>query len=162
LVQNLRETIERELSLQRTHLRVRLLENAGREAPLAMLTQTIDVPARLPLSAIRISRNMLRHFTEHDFHNIQPGAGLGREDKLKPLRMKSEPLLRLLGNVDGHQTKIGNHSMRAKGITDYLKQEGTLENAPEGRPYARPLMFTFLCRKRSYFLARGGADRARS
>ena len=31
----------------------------------------------------------------------------------------------------GIKTKIGNHSMRATGITDYLKHEGTLENAQQ-------------------------------
>jgi hypothetical protein len=29
----------------------------------------------------------------------------------------------------GVKTRIGNHSMRATGITDYLKSDGTLERA---------------------------------
>jgi len=29
----------------------------------------------------------------------------------------------------GIKTRIGNHSLRATGITDYLKNEGTLEHA---------------------------------
>jgi uncharacterized protein (DUF433 family) len=31
----------------------------------------------------------------------------------------------------GIKTKIGNHSLRATGITDYLKSAGTLENAQQ-------------------------------
>jgi hypothetical protein len=40
-----------------------------------------------------------RHFAEHGFNDVQPGAMLRREDKLKSLRMKTEPALRLFGNV---------------------------------------------------------------
>ena len=36
----------------------------------------------------------------------------------------------------GIKTKIGNHSLRATGITDYLKSDGTLE---EARKHGEPL-----------------------
>jgi integrase len=36
---------------------------------------------------------------------------------------------RTAGPRCGIKTKIGNHSLRASGITDYLKSGGTLENA---------------------------------
>jgi integrase len=38
----------------------------------------------------------------------------------------------------GIKTKIGNHSMRATGITDYLKHEGTLENAQQMANHSSP------------------------
>jgi hypothetical protein len=44
LVQNLRETIERELSLRRTHLRVRAQGNAGGEGPLPPSTNPVNEP----------------------------------------------------------------------------------------------------------------------
>src|SRR5450755_3175552 len=40
-----------------------------------------------------------RHFAEHGFNDAQPRAVLGGEDKLKSLRMKTEPSSRLFGNV---------------------------------------------------------------
>lgn len=49
LVQNLRETIERELSLHRAHLRVRLHGNATPEA--GSLGPTMNPPARVPSNA---------------------------------------------------------------------------------------------------------------
>ena len=42
---------------------------------------------------------MLRHFAEHGFHDVQPGAVLAREDKLEPLGMQVQPSLRLFGDV---------------------------------------------------------------
>ena len=38
----------------------------------------------------------------------------------------------------GIKTKIGNHSLRATGITDYLKSEGTLENAQQMANHSSP------------------------
>lgn len=38
----------------------------------------------------------------------------------------------------GIKTKIGNHSLRATGITDYLKHEGTLENAQQMANHSSP------------------------
>jgi integrase len=38
----------------------------------------------------------------------------------------------------GIETKIGNHSLRATGITDYLKSDGTLENAQAMANHSSP------------------------
>jgi site-specific recombinase XerD len=38
----------------------------------------------------------------------------------------------------GIKTKIGNHSLRATGITDYRKHEGTLENAQQMANHSSP------------------------
>ena len=40
-----------------------------------------------------------RHFAEHGFHDVQPGAVFWREDELESLGMKTEPALRFFGNV---------------------------------------------------------------
>ena len=36
------------------------------------------------------------------------------------------------------QTKIGNHSLSATGITDYLKSDGTLEKAQQMANHSSP------------------------
>jgi site-specific recombinase XerC len=38
----------------------------------------------------------------------------------------------------GIKTRIGNHSMRATGITDYLKSDGTLEHAQTMAAHSSP------------------------
>jgi len=38
----------------------------------------------------------------------------------------------------GIETRIGNHSMRATGITDYLKSDGTLEHAQNMAAHSSP------------------------
>ncbi len=38
----------------------------------------------------------------------------------------------------GIKTHIGNHSLRATGITDYLKNQGTLENAQQMANHSSP------------------------
>jgi site-specific recombinase XerD len=38
----------------------------------------------------------------------------------------------------GIKTHIGNHSLRATGITDYLKNAGTLENAQQMANHSSP------------------------
>ncbi len=38
----------------------------------------------------------------------------------------------------GIKTRIGNHSMRATGITDYLKSDGTLERAQTMAAHSSP------------------------
>ncbi len=38
----------------------------------------------------------------------------------------------------GIRTKIGNHSLRATGITDYLKSGGALEHAQEMANHSSP------------------------
>jgi site-specific recombinase XerD len=38
----------------------------------------------------------------------------------------------------GIKTRIGNHSMRATGITDYLKSDGTLEHAQMMAAHSSP------------------------
>jgi len=38
----------------------------------------------------------------------------------------------------GIKTKVGNHSMRATGITDYFRHEGTLENAQQMANHSSP------------------------
>ncbi|MGB9067521.1 MAG: tyrosine-type recombinase/integrase [Candidatus Acidiferrales bacterium] len=38
----------------------------------------------------------------------------------------------------GIETRIGNHSLRATGITDYLKSEGTLEHAQNMAAHSSP------------------------
>ena len=49
-----------------------------------------------------------------------------------PHRMAQPDAYRMIqrrARAAGIETKIGNHSLRATGITDYLKNQGTLENA---------------------------------
>jgi integrase len=38
----------------------------------------------------------------------------------------------------GIKTKVGNHSLRATGITDYFKSEGTLEHAQAMANHSSP------------------------
>jgi integrase len=38
-------------------------------------------------------------------------------------------MIRRRARTAGSEIRIGNHSLRATGITDYLKNQGTLENA---------------------------------
>jgi len=38
----------------------------------------------------------------------------------------------------GIQTHVGNHPLRATGITDYLKNQGTLENAQQMANHSSP------------------------
>src|SRR5665213_57040 len=45
------------------------------------------------------AQHAARHFAEQGFNDVQPGAVLRREHKLKSLRMKTEPALRLFRNV---------------------------------------------------------------
>jgi hypothetical protein len=40
--------------------------------------------------------------------------------------------------AQGIKTRIGNHSMRATGITDYLKSDGTLEHAQTMAAHSSP------------------------
>jgi len=79
-------------------------------------------------------------------------AGI-REDKDGPLfrttgrstgrqhRMTQQDAYRMIqrrARKAGIKTRIGNHSMRATGITDYLKSEGTLEHAQSMADYSSP------------------------
>ena len=47
-------------------------------------------------------------------------------------------MIRQLALQAGIKTRIGNHAMRATGITDYLKHEGTLENAQAMANHSSP------------------------
>jgi integrase len=38
----------------------------------------------------------------------------------------------------GLETRVGNHSLRATAITDYLKSDGTLEHAQEMANHSSP------------------------
>jgi len=58
-----------------------------------------------------------------------------------PHRMTQQDAYRMIerrAKQAGIKTKIGNHSMRATGITDYLKHEGTLENAQQMANHSSP------------------------
>jgi site-specific recombinase XerD len=58
-----------------------------------------------------------------------------------PHRMTQQDAYRMIerrARQAGIKTKIGNHSMRATGITDYLKHEGTLENAQQMANHSSP------------------------
>ena len=58
-----------------------------------------------------------------------------------PHRMTQQDAYRMIqrrAEQAGIKTKIGNHSMRATGITDYLKHEGTLENAQQMANHSSP------------------------
>ena len=58
-----------------------------------------------------------------------------------PHRMKQQDAYRMIERRAGQagiKTKVGNHSMRATGITDYLKHEGTLENAQQMANHSSP------------------------
>ncbi len=47
-------------------------------------------------------------------------------------------MIRRRANAAGIETKIGNHSLRATGITDYLKSNGTLEKAQQMANHSSP------------------------
>jgi integrase len=47
-------------------------------------------------------------------------------------------MLQRRAKAAGIKTKIGNHSLRATGITDYLKHDGTLENAQQMANHSSP------------------------
>jgi hypothetical protein len=49
-------------------------------------------------------------------------------------RLPNDPAARQAGI----KTRIGNHSMRATGITDYLKSDGTLEHAQTMAAHSSP------------------------
>jgi hypothetical protein len=42
-----------------------------------------------------------RHFTEHGFHDVQPGAVFRRKDELESMRVEAQPSFRLFGDVGG-------------------------------------------------------------
>lgn len=47
-------------------------------------------------------------------------------------------MIRRRARTAGIETHIGNHSLRATGITDYLKSNGTLENAQQMAAHSSP------------------------
>jgi site-specific recombinase XerD len=58
-----------------------------------------------------------------------------------PQRMTQPDAYRMIqrrARQAGIKTKIGNHSLRATGITDYLKHNGTLENAQQMANHSSP------------------------
>jgi site-specific recombinase XerD len=58
-----------------------------------------------------------------------------------PQRMTQPDAYRMIQQLAiqaGIKTRIGNHAMRATGITDYLKHEGTLENAQQMANHSSP------------------------
>ena len=58
-----------------------------------------------------------------------------------PQRMTQQDGYRMIGRrarQAGIKTRIGNHSMRATGITDYLKSDGTLEHAQTMAAHSSP------------------------
>jgi integrase len=58
-----------------------------------------------------------------------------------PHRMTQPDAYRMLqrrARQAGIKTHIGNHSLRATGITDYLKSDGTLENAQQMANHSSP------------------------
>jgi len=88
-------------------------------------------------------------------------AGIG-EDKDGPLfrttgrstgvphRMTQQDGYRMIGRrarQAGIKTRIGNHSMRATGITDYLKSDGTLEHAQIMAAHSSPRTTKFYNRR---------------
>lgn len=59
----------------------------------------------------------------------------------KPHRMTQQDAYRMIvwrAQKAGILTRIGNHSLRATGITDYLKSEGTLEHAQNMAAHSSP------------------------
>lgn len=65
----------------------------------------------------------------------------GGKEHAAPCHHKLEAFLdddRAAGPQCEHQTKIGNHSLRATGITDYLKSGGTLEHAQAMANHSSP------------------------
>jgi site-specific recombinase XerD len=59
----------------------------------------------------------------------------------KPHRLTQPDAYRMLqrrAKQAGIETSIGNHSLRATGITDYLKNSGTLENAQQMANHSSP------------------------
>jgi integrase len=51
-------------------------------------------------------------------------------------------MIRRRARQAGIETLIGNHSLRATGITDYLGNEGTLEHAQVKAAHSLPLRQT--------------------
>jgi len=59
----------------------------------------------------------------------------------RPHRMTQQDgyrMIALRARNTGIETRIGNHSLRATGITDYLKSEGTLEHAQNMAAHSSP------------------------
>jgi len=57
------------------------------------------------------------------------GRGIGRLTRTPLPQANAYAMVRRRAVATGIGTKIGNHSFRATGITAYLKNGGTLENA---------------------------------
>jgi integrase len=58
-----------------------------------------------------------------------------------PHRMTQPDAYRMIqrrARAAGIKTKVGNHSLRATGITDYLKSDGTLEHAQAMANHSSP------------------------
>lgn len=59
----------------------------------------------------------------------------------KPHRMTQQEGYRMIARRAkdaGIETRIGNHSLRATGITDYLKSDGTLDHAQNMAAHSSP------------------------
>jgi integrase len=68
------------------------------------------------------------------------GKGLHGLAGVKPVHVAAyiEGLAVAKPEAAGIKTKVGNHSLRATGITDYLKSEGTLEHAQAMANHSSP------------------------
>src|SRR5437867_1290745 len=56
----------------------------------------------------------------------------------EPLNDHAYRMIERRARAAGIKTKIGNHSLRATGITDYLKSDGTRENAQAMANHSSP------------------------
>jgi integrase len=57
------------------------------------------------------------------------GRGIGKLTRTPLPQANAHAMIRRRAVAAGLETKLGNHSFRATGITAYLKNGGTLENA---------------------------------
>jgi integrase len=64
------------------------------------------------------------------------GRSTGREHRMT--QQDGYRMIQRRARQAGIKTRIGNHSMRATGITDYLKSDGTLEHAQNMAAHSSP------------------------
>ena len=98
-----------------------------------MITPTELIPLNIPRSVAAISGTMPALFvpnptaasptTKAGYYSVPPDVvhRKTRPDAYRMIKRRAKPA--------GIETKIGNHSLRATGITDYRRNNGTLEHA---------------------------------
>ncbi len=109
--------------VQQRRLWVRLREKGGKRARDAVSPHARGVPARLP------RRHRDRATSRRGRCSARSRAAPGSSATTPLPQANAYAMVRRRALAAGIGTKIGNHTFRATGITAYLKNGGTLENA---------------------------------